>query len=598
MIVRMAALLALSAIAAYGAGTLLPGRCFRSASESVGFRIAAGLALYATLFFALAAAGRFRRPELLAAVAAGIAAAAWSVREFSPHSFAPRPSARRSAPRPSARRSAPRLSAHLLAATALVAALGGAFLLALYPPTAFDETLYHLPTVGAFAASGRMPFLASLRTPVFPNAAEALEVPLYLLGGDVATHLVPLLATVATAILVFASARPAGAAVAWLAAAIFLSSPIVVHLASSGYVEATLTLFAFGAWAAVDRRGEGAPGPRRVLSAALAGASAAVKYLGLAVAAATTAAAALLSPRGRRVRAAVLSSAVAAAVLAPWYVRIVRATGNPVFPFAPGIFGHSAWDPVGLSHPGGIGRAVLDLLRLPWDTVFARGRLNGQPPFSPWFLLVSPLLAWRAIRGRRARRVAAVCLGWGALWLFVPRDSRYLTLLLPILSVEAARTIAAGGRALGRRVTPAVAALAVLPGIAYAGYRVAKQGPIPFGAAARERYLAEEVPAYHAVSFLNRTDPRGTVFVCGGEQLRWYYRGTMIGDVSGIARYDELLALSDGAAVARRLDALGVRYVLRVRGTCRAPVLDRGDFPFRSVYADDAAIVEERIATP
>jgi len=70
----------------------------------------------------------------------------------------------------------------------------------------------------------------------------------------------------------------------------------------------------------------------------------------------------------------------------------------------------------------------------------------------------------------------------------------------------------------------------------------------------------------------------------------------MIGDVSGIARYDEILALPDGAAIARRLDALGVRYVVRVRGACRASGMDRRDFPFRPVYEDGSAVVEERSA--
>ncbi|HJX29832.1 MAG TPA: hypothetical protein VJ885_18170, partial [Thermoanaerobaculia bacterium] len=40
------------------------------------------------------------------------------------------------------------------------------FLLALYPPTAFDETLYHLPFAEAFVRTGGVPFLPELRYPV------------------------------------------------------------------------------------------------------------------------------------------------------------------------------------------------------------------------------------------------------------------------------------------------------------------------------------------------------------------------------------------------------------------------------------------------
>ncbi|HET9794998.1 MAG TPA: hypothetical protein VFS34_11085, partial [Thermoanaerobaculia bacterium] len=561
MIARLLAILLVSALAAYGAGTVLPATLFRSAAERVGLRIAAGLALYATLFFALAAAGRLRLAELLGAAAAGVVAAVVRGKDF--------------------RVRPPRRP---LAATAVAAAIAGAFVLALYPPTAFDETLYHLPTVAAFAASGRMPFVASLRVPVFPNAAEALEVPLYLFGGDVATHLLALLATIATTFLVFASARRDGETAGWLGAAIFLSSPIVIHLASTGYVEAPLALFCFGAWIALDR-GESPGAGRIALAGALAGTAAAVKYLGLPWVAGIGLAAAALSARGTRLRAAAVCAAVSVAVLGPWYLRIFRATGNPVFPFLPGVFGHSAWDPVGLSHAG-VAAGLRDLVRVPWDTLFARGRLNAQPPFSPWFLAASPLLAWLAVRDRRARIAAGACIAWGIVWLTMPRDSRYLAILLPVVSVETARAAVAAAGLLRRRIAPAAAALALLPGIAYAGYGIARQGPVPEDASARARYLTARVPGYAAVAFLDRAAPNATVFVCGGEQLRAYYSGTMIGDVSGIARYDEVLSLPDGGALARRLDALGVRYVLRVRKACRAPVLDRVDFPFRTVYSD------------
>ncbi|HWC65352.1 MAG TPA: hypothetical protein VG777_04655, partial [Thermoanaerobaculia bacterium] len=534
-------------------------------------------AVYATVFFALAAFGRLCRVELSVTALAGVAAAAASlVREG------------RSAGGSRSVRTA------ALAAVAVAAALAGAFFLGLYPPTAFDETLYHLPTVGAFAASGRMPFVASLRVPVFPNAAEALEVPLLLFGGDPATHLLALLAAAATALLAYAAAAEEGEAAGWLAAALFLSSPIVVHLASTGYVEAPLTLFCFASYVLLVRPENGTRPGRIALAGALAGEAAAVTYLGLPWVAGIAIAAAALSPRGKRLRAAALSGAMAFALLGPWYARIVSATGNPVFPFLPGVFGHGLWDPVGLPRPGALD-GLRDLVRLPWDTVFARARVNHQPPFSPWFLLASPLLVWRAIRDLRARIAAAVCLAWGALWLAMPRDSRYLAVVLPILSVETARAAAAAGRRFGRRLAPALAALAVSPGIAYAGLRIAREGPLPGDAAARDRYLAAKVPAWRAVAFLNRSDPGGTVFVCGGEQLRWYFSGKMIGDLAGIARYDRILSAPDGPELARRLDALGVRWILRARAGCRAAVFDRADFPYRTVYSDAGAEVDERI---
>jgi len=46
--------------------------------------------------------------------------------------------------------------------------------LALYPPLAFDETLYHLPMARAYARTGAMPFLPDVRLPVCPALFEVL----------------------------------------------------------------------------------------------------------------------------------------------------------------------------------------------------------------------------------------------------------------------------------------------------------------------------------------------------------------------------------------------------------------------------------------
>jgi hypothetical protein len=110
------------------------------------------------------------------------------------------------------------------------------FLLALHPPLGFDETLYHLPTVRALAVSGQLQFVSDLRFPVFPRLHELLGVPVYLLAGDTATHLVSLAELLITAGIVLEWGG-------WLPAAFFLGSPIVLHLGTITYVDAALTMF-------------------------------------------------------------------------------------------------------------------------------------------------------------------------------------------------------------------------------------------------------------------------------------------------------------------------------------------------------------------
>jgi hypothetical protein len=139
----------------------------------------------------------------------------------------------------------------IAAITALTVPL---FLPALYPRLGFDQTLYHLPSSRAFAASGGVPFLPALRYPVFPQLAEVLDAAVLLFAGDVATQLVGWTALVACIGLVFVWARelssPAGG---WIAAAMLAGSPIAFYLASTGYVEPLLALFGLAALYAAMR---------------------------------------------------------------------------------------------------------------------------------------------------------------------------------------------------------------------------------------------------------------------------------------------------------------------------------------------------------
>src|SRR5947209_4838468 len=139
-------------------------------------------------------------------------------------------------------------------------------ILALHPPVAFDETLYHLPTIRSLAASAHLRYAAELRFPVFPQLQELLCVPLYLFADDTATHLVSLAEVLITGALLLEWGG-------WLAAAFFLGSPIVVYLATAGYVDAALTLFVGAAFYCIDR-------DKPLIAGFLLGVVCSVKYFG------------------------------------------------------------------------------------------------------------------------------------------------------------------------------------------------------------------------------------------------------------------------------------------------------------------------------
>jgi hypothetical protein len=486
-------------------------------------------------------------------------------------------------------------------------------LLTLYPPTAFDATLYHLPYARAFAASGSLPFLPDLRVPIFPQLMETLFALVLLFAGDLATQSVALLATVLTAVLMLAWGRRYSPAAGWIAAAAYAGSPVVVYLAGTAYVEPGLVLFATAALYALSRWLEGGAASWLTLAAVFAGAAAGTKYLGLFVVMVVALAAVAAAPPGapeQRWRRLVRVAVAGGVAMAPWYGRIIAATGNPVFPFLPGVFGASPWNPLGF-HPGAkawerLGDIALGLLRLPWDIVFARSRLGGSPPYSPIFLLALPVLLAGAVRRLRVRVLLLASVAYAAFVLALLPDARYLLVALPpvclALGDSLAAALAAGARwerwrRQGERWATnagAVLALAIfLPGWCYAGYRLVRQGPLPVTPAERDTYLARALPAYPSLRYLDRVCGGAyTLYAIHAENMAYFATGRFLGDFTGPAAYHLVVPVDgDARLLFRRLRSLGADHLLTVEGDPDLPPIFSASFDglFRVVYADGRA---------
>jgi len=113
-------------------------------------------------------------------------------------------------------------------------------LLALYPPTQFDATLYHLPFPTAFVDAGALPFLGTLRFPVFPQLEEMLFVLGFFLSGEIAAQLSQFLALLLVAIVLIAWGKSmASDRVGVWSAALWLGNPLFPYYAN---------LFGVSAW--------------------------------------------------------------------------------------------------------------------------------------------------------------------------------------------------------------------------------------------------------------------------------------------------------------------------------------------------------------
>jgi 4-amino-4-deoxy-L-arabinose transferase-like glycosyltransferase len=466
----------------------------RGPVERFAFFVGAGLGTLSVALFFLALAG-----WLTPFAVVGLAGAAFLL-AFVPPFLAPGESNRRGA---SSTFPSRRLG---MAVTGLFVV--PAFVLSLYPPTAYDETMYHLPFASAFAATHRLAVIPEHLFPVYPQLLELLFSALLMISGDVSTHVVQFLCMLATAAAVAAICERFGdwrAAV--LGAGLWLSNPLVHYQAASAYVDLGYTLFtilailAFEIWRETDSR-------RWIAASGIfVGFAADTKYLALIWLGMLAVAAWASAPRGRRLAGAALFIVMALAAMAPWYVRNAVVTGNPIFPLIAGWVrtanrpasaawvGSASWVSdhtlAGLAHPW-------NLVALPWRVAFDRARFGFQSPLSPWYLMVLPVMAWQSLRDPRLRRWLLFLVAYA-----VAGPTYDLRFQIP----SAALLSAAGGIALVRildrmrqepfssdRLVVIVAFLLAVLGPAYAAYKVVRHGVPPSTSTAREQFLLRELP--------------------------------------------------------------------------------------------------------
>jgi hypothetical protein len=488
----------------------------------------------------------------------------------------------------------------LLILSAVVIFFAPLLILASYPPVAFDETLYHLPFARAFVRTGALPFLPELRVPVFPPLTELLFAAMLLLFDDRSTHLVSLLAVILTALLLVVwGTRERSWRTGAMAGALYLGNPIVTQLSSTAYVEPTLTLLVTAALYSVSRYWRNRSNAWLIMAAFFSASAAGTKYLGLFF----VAAAFILlmrSPSDRlrepRLPAIALFCVVVAATLLPVYARIIYFTGNPLFPFLPGVFGSSLWDPVPSPYPT-IAARVLGTISLPWNAVFEPASAGRQAPISPMMLLLSPLLLYAIAKRSTLRALLIVC---GIFAFIVPPDARYVVPILPVLCLALSSTLdplfrwAQHQLPRPRENLPVwiCCGIFLLPGWLYTARAIFNRGIPPVTDAARDSFLARQLPVYRAIEVLNRSFGTGfTVYAVHAENMVYWADGTLLGDWTGPASFARVLPLaSNPPRLFCKLRALGAGYLLVMKGQTDFPLAEADpefSVRFQRIYQDE-----------
>ena len=409
----------------------------------------------------------------------------------------------------------------------LLLAMTGAITLieSLAPVVAQDALVYHLAVPARWIEAGGFVPIEGNFFSSFPQNVELLFAWGLLLDGDSLAQWFHWLLGAASAASCASLARALpGRASGVTAAAIFATVPTVTLIAGWAYVDLGVVFFATASLLAFVRWMERDAAPWLLASALLAGLAAGCKYTGglqgLLVAGGVLAAGAF---RGRPTGPACLRAAWAAAIIglaaSPWWIRNIVFTGNPLHPFAHGLFGGAGWDAeraeVLSRMLGEWGRTggILDTLLLPW-TLTMSGRFFSEEHFDgvigPVFLAGAPLVALAVRKSPVHAIVLAFAAAHAGFWLMTTHQVRFLLPCLAALSAVLGSVLpeivarAAPGRleALRSAAWKAVLGSALAVNVFFAVIHFADHAPLPvvLGLETRSAYMARELPCGdHAV---------------------------------------------------------------------------------------------------
>lgn len=444
----------------------------------------------------------------------------------------------------------------------------------LYPPTAFDATMYHLAVAKIYTAAHGLVLTPDLRYPIFPQAPHMLFTLALLLYDDIAAQLTQMLALVllSCALVAFAR-RHMSTRAGWLAAAVVLSNPLVLWLGSTAYVDMMLMLLtmlmiaAFWTWCRTSERSW-------LVIAGVCG--------GLALTVKTSAGffilvlllAALVSHSRTRLRDAGLFAATSLAAAAPWLLRSLYYTHNPVYPFLRSaftrLFGPGVLNPAdyaGLFEDFaryGAGRSWKALLMLPWNIAADPTAFGSWVPLSISLGLTLPVIAVGLFASVAVRWLVAIVLSFTLLWFVTAQELRYWLPALPLLGLAIGGSIDRITGVRARFLVPILVVVLVAPGWSYVRDRVGASGPIPVTSAERDAFLTAVLPSYEAYATLRTMGRQNyTAYAIDDENLKYYADGRVLGDFFGPARYGLIWRdLRDGEALYRTLKKMGVQYFI------------------------------------
>lgn len=584
---------ALIQLAGLGLGSLAlrPLRLGEPGLLGLWLRAAAGLGLLAVLTMLLGMAGLLLQAILIPLVLGLAAAGLWALRGgLLAHRAARRPWAPETGGWP------------VKAMLALLLALGATSWLwvllthSLAPPIDWDVLAYHMDLPKRYVDAGRLTYVPDNPSSNWPLNIEMLFTLALSFGSEIAANLTTLaLVGLAAGGLLLVGRRLLDDRAGAIAVALFLTVPTVKRLGGVAMVDAAMGLFVLGAAYSFERWLHGRRPGWLALCALFCGVVAGSKLTGAGFAILYFLL--LLWEEGRRLwagrvrgvdwdglaRSMLIYGLVGVALVGPWYARSVINTGNPVFPFAYGVFGGRNWDALGDEYhtqmmdsvfTAEIPKNLVGLTRTYYFMIFEPGKLGGYRGHLGVIITLGLLagLATLPWATRFIRHSLFVAVGFWLMWFFLTsHQARFVLPLAPLLALITASVIVRALDALRRPALQAallaLLALAMLPEWPWyhGGERALFLSRAPYltGAQSRQAFLDANVDAMPLFRYVDEALPPDARVLLVPYESRGYYveRPYLWGHPIGqrIVRWEQFGSAEEALAT---LQGLGVTHVL------------------------------------
>lgn len=340
----------------------------------------------------------------------------------------------------------------------------------------WDSLAYHLAVPKIWNLDGQTSFISYIHHSNFPLSVDTLFMLGLKWGGEAGAKTFSVVLFVLAIMGVFGATREAyGEKAAVWAASAYATIPMAIWLSGTAYIDVAHGAFGgLGLFLIAQYVQDSSKKSNLILAGLMLGFSLGTKYTGLQTLGVATIVALVFLVR-RPATAGRLSVpafagmvAIAVVVSAPWYVRNVVNTGNPVYPFFYSALGGKNWSDynakiysneqqtfgagremapdytAGKLEPARIGASILGLAYQPGrytNPLPTQG--GGLPMGAVGPVIIGALLAWLA-SGRMRRfegYLVGCCLFSLATWFVLSQQSRYMLTLAPPLCILAGGAI-------------------------------------------------------------------------------------------------------------------------------------------------------------